>query len=103
MFISQFMQLFFNIYFRYTAIIDNKGNCCFGIGEMNAFTKINKQFLQKNLCILENTSLLVMDGNPSLDAMKFALDISLKNEIPGLYINFFNIIYSDQCYYNYTW
>ncbi|XP_011505540.1 PREDICTED: pseudouridine-metabolizing bifunctional protein C1861.05 [Ceratosolen solmsi marchali] len=70
---------------RYTAVIDNKGNCCFGVGEMNAFMKINKEFLQQNRQILENAPLLVIDGNPSLDAMEFALDICLQNQIPVWY------------------
>ena len=73
------------IFFRYTAVMDDKGDCCFGIGEMEAFTKIDYQLLEKNADVLKNSSLLVVDGNLTFDAMKFAMDIAVKNQIPGIY------------------
>lgn len=70
---------------RYTAVVDNEGNCCFGIGEMDAFVKISREFLQQNLNVLKGACLVVMDGNPPLDAMKLVLDTSLEYRIPVWY------------------
>ncbi|OXU17040.1 hypothetical protein TSAR_000228 [Trichomalopsis sarcophagae] len=70
---------------RYTAVVDKNGNCCFGIGEMEAFSKINSRLIEENTDIFKDAPLLVIDGNSSLDAMKLALDISSRNQIPVWY------------------
>lgn len=70
---------------NYTAIVDNKGSCCFGIGEMEAFNKIDQQLLQSNIVTLKNSSFLVLDGNPPLDTMNLSIEVSKKEKIPLWY------------------
>lgn len=50
---------------------------------MDAFLKIDKQYLQKHEEILEKSSFIVMDGNPPLDAMEFVLNVAIQNQIPS--------------------
>ncbi|XP_058798375.1 uncharacterized protein LOC131668322 [Phymastichus coffea] len=70
---------------RYTAIVDTNGNCCFGIGEMDAFFKIDKQYLQSHEDTLKQSSLIVMDGNAPLDAMAYVINVSIQHRIPIWY------------------
>ncbi|XP_043476485.1 pseudouridine-metabolizing bifunctional protein C1861.05 [Leptopilina heterotoma] len=61
---------------RYSAILDNKGECCFGIGEMDAFSEINVPLVKKNYSVLEKADLIVLDGNPPIETMSAILDIA---------------------------
>lgn len=70
---------------NYTAIVDSQGGCCFGIGEMEAFDKIDTRLVEQNMSALNESSMLILDGNPPLDTIKLALDVSRKGKKPVWY------------------
>ncbi|XP_043263251.1 pseudouridine-metabolizing bifunctional protein C1861.05 [Colletes gigas] len=70
---------------RYTAIIDYKGECRFGIGEMDLFASISPNLIKKYQSYVENASFIVLDGNPPLDTIKYVLDLAIYSKIPVWY------------------
>ncbi|XP_033232221.1 pseudouridine-metabolizing bifunctional protein C1861.05 isoform X2 [Belonocnema kinseyi] len=61
---------------RYTAILDNNGECCFGIGEMEIFSEISSSLIKKHHSKLQEADLIVLDGNPPIETMRTVLDIA---------------------------
>ncbi|XP_051160124.1 uncharacterized protein LOC127280860 [Leptopilina boulardi] len=70
---------------RYNGILDNKGECCFGIGEMDAFSEIDVPLVKKHYSVLEKADLIVLDGNPPIETMRAILDIATSLRKPVWY------------------
>ncbi|XP_015585778.1 uncharacterized protein LOC107263278 isoform X2 [Cephus cinctus] len=70
---------------RYTAIINNAGECLFGIGEMDAFSAISPDIIVRHKTNLEKSGLLILDGNTSLETIRTIMDIAAQFTIPVWY------------------
>ncbi|PBC29571.1 pseudouridine-metabolizing bifunctional protein [Apis cerana cerana] len=67
---------------RCTTIIDYKGECRFGIGEMEVFTSISPNLVKKYQSYVENSSIIVLDGNLPLDTIQYLLELATYSKIP---------------------
>ncbi|XP_076662445.1 uncharacterized protein LOC143365797 isoform X2 [Halictus rubicundus] len=70
---------------RCTVIIDCKGECHFGIGEMDIFASIGPDVVKKHRAHVENASFIVLDGNLPLNTLKYILDLATDSKIPVWY------------------
>ncbi|XP_076281429.1 uncharacterized protein LOC143209541 [Lasioglossum baleicum] len=70
---------------RCTVIIDGKGECHFGVGEMDIFASITPDVVKKHRSHLENASFIVLDGNLPLNTIKYVLDLATDSKIPVWY------------------
>ncbi|XP_043787121.1 pseudouridine-metabolizing bifunctional protein C1861.05 [Apis laboriosa] len=70
---------------RCTTIIDYKGECRFGIGEMEVFTSISPNLVKKYQSYVENSSIIVLDGNLPLDTIQYLLELATYSKIPVWY------------------
>ncbi|XP_015183413.1 PREDICTED: pseudouridine-metabolizing bifunctional protein C1861.05 [Polistes dominula] len=68
-----------------TAIIDAKGECCFYVGEMDAFAAIDTDLIKKYQKQLEEASIIVIDANLPTETMALILDIATHAKIPVWY------------------
>ncbi|XP_071455384.1 uncharacterized protein [Hetaerina americana] len=66
----------------YTGIIDKKGECLMGIGDMAAHMLITAEHVQKFQSTLENCPIFVIDGNIPQDTMDYILRVAKQNGIP---------------------
>lgn len=64
-------------------IVDIEGECHFGIREMESFAAITPKLIKEYQSHLEKASLIVLDGNLELDAMRCVLDIASRTNVPG--------------------
>ena len=69
----------------YTAFLDSRGDCKFGVGDMTVHSKVSPQYLQSCEAELAASSLIVCDGNMELSAVHALLDISHTHKIPFFY------------------
>ncbi|KAJ8670964.1 hypothetical protein QAD02_002223 [Eretmocerus hayati] len=63
---------------RYTAIVNEKGNCYFGVGEMEAFSSIDVNLIQRQVDLSESLPFIVMDANMDLAEIKKSLDLAIE-------------------------
>ncbi|XP_043283862.1 pseudouridine-metabolizing bifunctional protein C1861.05 [Venturia canescens] len=70
---------------RYTAILDKTGDCRFGIGEMDVFSKIGVDIVSKNRATIENAGLLVLDGNLPRETLRASVKLAAENNVPVWY------------------
>lgn len=76
---------------RYTAILNSDGECCLGIGEMEAFTEITQYLIKEHQTRLKEAPLIVLDGNPPLETMRSILEIAACSQIPGECLELFSL------------
>ncbi|XP_066602288.1 uncharacterized protein [Prorops nasuta] len=70
---------------KYRAIVDHKGECMFGIGEMEAFDAINVDLVQKHQSLIEAASLILIDGNLPENTIRSLVDVAANSKIPVWY------------------
>ncbi|XP_054014330.1 uncharacterized protein LOC128895617 [Hylaeus anthracinus] len=70
---------------RCTVIIDYKGECRFGIGEMDILAGISPNLVKKYQSHVEKASFIVLDGNLPLDTIRYVLDLAAYSKIPVWY------------------
>jgi len=63
--------------------VDANGECCFNVSETESFAAITPELIKECQSHLEEASIIVLDGNLSLDSMRCALDIASHADIPG--------------------
>nr|XP_033331450.1 pseudouridine-metabolizing bifunctional protein C1861.05 [Megalopta genalis]XP_033331451.1 pseudouridine-metabolizing bifunctional protein C1861.05 [Megalopta genalis]XP_033331452.1 pseudouridine-metabolizing bifunctional protein C1861.05 [Megalopta genalis] len=68
-----------------TVIVDGKGECHFGIGEMDIFASITPDMVKKHRAHVENASYIILDGNLPLNTIKYILDLAAHSKIPVWY------------------
>lgn len=93
-------MLFYDCLFvyRYTGIIDRNGECHLGIGEMDIFESIDVNLIRNNQSIIEQTQIIVLDGNPPMETMREVIDIAYNRLLPGkfnyiLFLNRIKVLY----------
>ncbi|KAK0085957.1 hypothetical protein PV325_004200 [Microctonus aethiopoides] len=67
---------------RYTGIIDRNGECHLGIGEMDIFESIDANLIRNNQSIIEQTQIIILDGNPPVETMREVIDIAYNRLLP---------------------
>ncbi|XP_047358495.1 pseudouridine-metabolizing bifunctional protein C1861.05 isoform X1 [Vespa velutina] len=68
-----------------TVVVDAKGECCFIVGEMEAFAAIDINLIKKYQTQLEAASIIVIDANLPTETMALTLDIASHAKIPVWY------------------
>ncbi|KAL2714988.1 pseudouridine-metabolizing bifunctional protein C186105 [Vespula squamosa] len=66
-----------------TVVVDAEGECCFIVGEMEAFAAIDINLIRKYQTQLEAASIIVIDANLPAETMALTLDIASHAKIPG--------------------
>jgi len=64
-------------------IVDVNGECYFNVSETESFAAISPELIEECQSHLERASIIVLDGNVSLDTMRRVLDVASRSDVPG--------------------
>jgi len=67
----------------YSALLNSKGECVFGMGDMNIFQDITPVLIMDQEKVLKKSPLVIIDGNIPVNTMEFVLNFCNKNSVPG--------------------
>ena len=69
----------------YTAILDNTGDCKFGVGDMAIHDTITRDFVLSLEDDISSAPLLISDGNIPEDSLDCLLELCGKHSVPMFY------------------
>jgi len=69
----------------YTALLDAKGECQFGIGDMDIHAEINPEYVEGLEKEIASAPLVVADGNMPQESLLVLMSICHKNKVPLFY------------------
>ncbi|XP_045028924.1 uncharacterized protein LOC116921268 isoform X2 [Daphnia magna] len=69
----------------YTVILDNKGDCQFGIGDLKIHSQLTVDKVRQYEEDIAKCRLLIMDGNIELTTMEYILDLCRSTRVPVWY------------------
>ncbi|XP_077294269.1 uncharacterized protein LOC143916882 [Arctopsyche grandis] len=67
---------------NYTAVLDNRGECLIGFGDMAIHDTITPQWILQNRDVIEKAPLIVLDGNVPIQTMSCVLELACELNIP---------------------
>nr|CAH0106408.1 unnamed protein product [Daphnia galeata] len=67
----------------YTVILDNKGDCQFGIGDLKIHDQLTVDKVRQFEEDIAKCRLLIMDGNMELATMEYILDVCRSAKVPA--------------------
>ena len=69
----------------YCAVLDGHGEMRCGIGDMDALDHVTPQWVEQHADKLQNSSIVLMDGNISLETMKTVCQLCEEKSIQGIF------------------
>jgi hypothetical protein len=72
-------------------IVDVNGECYFNVSETESFAAITPELIKECQSHLEEASIIVLDGNVSLDTTRRVLDVASQADVPGEW-NFLHLL-----------
>lgn len=66
----------------YSALLNNSGECLFGMGDMVIHDKIGSDYILQNTTLIESAPIVVLDANIPLDTISTILEICSSSNTP---------------------
>lgn len=66
----------------YSALLNNSGECLFGMGDMVIHDKIGSDYILENMTLIESAPIVVFDANIPLDTISTILEICSSSKTP---------------------